>query len=123
MLFWLVAACGSGDRIYVDAAGSAVYDGRTYFSISPDRIVVPPDQLSEAGLVTSTNLDVTDRRAYAIAGVPTQQAIALLLDDGRVVTLIPEADVSSGQPLGVIVPGLCPFNTEPAVDSCPPSGS
>lgn len=123
LLIGLVAACGPGDRTYVDTAGSATFDGRSYLSIAPERIDLGSAPLTDVGTVSFTNLAVLDVRAYAIAGIAPERALALRLVGGRPIALIPEDDARLGRPLGVFLPELCAFDTEPVVDACPPGGS
>lgn len=118
-----LAACAPGDRIYVDAAGSAIFEGRPYLAVAPERVAPPRAVLREVGAVTSTNLDIVDRRAYSIAGVAPERALALTLADGRPIVLIPADDAGSGMALGAFLPELCVFDTDPVADGCPARGS
>jgi hypothetical protein len=107
----------------VDTAGSATFEGRNYLAIAAERIDLSEAPLVDVGAVTFTNLGVVDNRAYAIAGIAPQRALALRLLDGRPIALIRQDDVRSGHPLGVFLPELCAFDTEPVVDGCPSGGS
>lgn len=123
LLVGVVTACGPGDRIYVDAGGSATFEDREYLAIDVDRIRLENAPLVEAGVVTATNLAVADKRAYGIAAIALQRAIALRLDDGRAIALVPSDSLAAGRPLGATLPELCPFAADPVSDGCPATGS
>jgi len=119
----VVTACGSGDRIYVDTAGSATFEGRDYLAIDTERMILGSAPLADAGMVSSTNLQVLDNHAYAIGGINPQQAFALRLADGTPIVLIREDGIGSGATLGSFLPELCQYSTESVTDGCPPNAS
>jgi hypothetical protein len=58
-------------------------EGRNHLAIAAEWIDPGSAPLTDVGTVTFTNLDVVDNRAYAIAGIAPQRALALRLVDGR----------------------------------------
>lgn len=105
-----VAACSIAGSLPT----SATFDGTVYLGVPPESTRIEQRDLLPAGPATGVNASVRDNSVYALMGVNVQDAIVLILTDGRPQLFVrrvgpPWTHLRPGD-----VPGLCRYLADPA---------